>query len=93
MTCTHNGTLSALVNGKYHKNICRSCLDTLRGDNTYSDGYQSHERRRMYEDLAQDTVQPYDAAGKPRSEFYRLYPQAAEKTFTKDEIRQVKRQL
>lgn len=85
--------ISTYINGKYHKNITRAELARLQGDYSFSYGAQSNERRRGYEEFAQDTVQPYDAAGKPRSEFYRLYPQQAAKVFTKDEIEEVKRQL
>jgi hypothetical protein len=84
-------TLSAVVNGKYYENITREELATLTGGDSLSTGYQGYDRRRQYEDHAQDTVQPYDAAGKPRAEFYRLYPDAAQKVFSKDEIKQVKR--
>jgi hypothetical protein len=52
----------------------------------------SFDRRRQYEEHAQDTVQPYNAIG-PNAEFYRLYPKQAEKIFTKDELEYVKRQL
>lgn len=85
--------ISTYINGKYYPNITRAELARLQGDYSFSHGAQSHERRRGYEEFAQDTVQPYDAAGKPRSEFYRLYPKQAAKVFTKDEIAEVKRQL
>lgn len=85
--------VSTYINGKYYPNITRAELARLQGDYAYSYGAQSNERRRGYEEFAQDTVQPYDAAGKPRSEFYRLYPQQAAKIFTKDEITEVRKQL
>lgn len=85
--------ISSLTQGKYYASICRPCLSSLQGDSTFSSGYQSFTRRRGYEDMAQDTVQPYDAAGKPRSEFYRLYPSQVAKIFSKDEISEVKRKL
>jgi hypothetical protein len=81
--------VSAISGGKYYKSICHGCL----GGSGLSSGAQSHERRRQYEDYAQDTVQPYDAGGNPRPEFYRLYPDQAEKVFTRSEIEQVKTKL
>ncbi len=95
MKCSECGNLnavSAVVDGKYYPNICHSCL---AGQSTidFSSGAQSFDRRRQYEDNAQDTIQPYDAGGNPRAEFYRLYPKQAEKIFTKDEIEQVRSKL
>lgn len=84
--------ISTIVGGKYYPNITKAELAILQGDHAFSYGAQSNERRRGYEDMAQDTVQPYNAKG-PNSEFYRLYPRQAAKVFTKDEIEQVKRQL
>lgn len=91
--CDAETTKSAVVNGVYYPAICHSCLISKDTYGDLSSGAQSFDRRRQYEDHAQDTVQPYDAGGNPRPEFYRLYPQAAAKTFTKQEIEQVKRQL
>lgn len=88
----NEATHMATVDGMYYPKLCSGCLTKLRGDSSFSYGAQSHERRRGYEDMAQDAVQPYNAKG-PNSEFYRLYPRQAEKIFTKDEIEQVKRQL
>jgi hypothetical protein len=83
--------VSALVDGKYHRSICNGCLHPSSDD--ISSGSASYDRRRGYEDFAQDTIQPYDANGKPRSEFYRLYPKAAEGVFTAQEIAEVKRKI
>jgi hypothetical protein len=84
--------ISAYINGKYYPSITRQELNVLQSDSQFSSGAQGFDRRRQYEDLAQDTVQPYNAEG-PNSEFYRLYPRQAEKIFTKDEIEEVKRKL
>lgn len=84
--------ISAVVNGIYYPDISRAELGQ-RSSADLSSGSQSYDRRRQYEDHAQDTVQPYDAGGNPRPEFYRLYPRQAEKVFTKAEIEQVKRKL
>lgn len=88
-----NETVSAVVNGIFYPAITREELNKLSSGNDLSSGAQSFDRRRQYEDHAQDTVQPYDAGGNPRAEFYRLYPDSAEKTFTKAEIERVKKQL
>lgn len=87
-----NDTISAYINGKYYPSITRSELNALQTDSGFSSGHQSFDRRRQYEDLAQDTVQPYNAKG-ANSEFYRLYPKQAEKIFTKEEIEEVKRKI
>lgn len=70
---------AAYFDGKYYKAICGNCLGSSIDD--ISGNAASYERRRSYEDYAQDTIQPYDANGQPRVEFARLYPDAAKKTF------------
>jgi hypothetical protein len=82
---------TAMVNGKYYQAICANCLGD--SDDDISSNAAGYERRRGYEDNAENTIQPYDANGKPRSEFYRLYPDAAKKTFTREELDQVKRKI
>lgn len=84
-------TTSAVVEGHYYRCICPDCLG--QSIETMSSNVAGYERRRQYEDYAQDTIQPYDANGKPRSEFYRLYPQTAEKMFKPDEIAEIKRKI
>lgn len=84
-------TKTALVNGKYYKAICAFCLGNSEDD--ISSNVAGYERRRGYEDNAQNTIQPYDANGNPRVEFFRLYPQAALKVFGKDVIEQLKRKI
>jgi hypothetical protein len=83
--------VSAIANGDYYPSICRECISEL-SSGSISSGSASFDRRRGYEDNAQDTVQPYNASG-PNAEFYRLYPTQALKVFTPAEIEQVKRQL
>lgn len=85
-------TISAYINGKYYPSITRSELNALQTDSQLSSGAQGFDRRRQYEDNAQDTVQPYNAAG-PNLEFLRLYPRQAEKVFTSAEIEQLKKKL
>lgn len=84
--------VSALVDGVYYTNICRNCITSLSPSSLMSSGASGYERRRQYEDYADETVQPYNAAG-PNTEFYRLYPEQAEKIFTKDEIEKIRRQI
>lgn len=81
---------TAVVDGKYYKDICRPCL----GDNTneVSSNAAGFDRRRQYEDYASDTVQPYDEKG-PNAEFLRLYPKAAAKVFQPDVIEELKRKI
>lgn len=84
--------VSAVINGVYYPDISKAELSELSSV-SFSSGAQGFDRRRTYEDNAQDTVQPYDAGGNPRPEFFRLYPSQAQKIFTKSEIDQVKKQL
>lgn len=87
----HSSTFkTAVVGGVYFKHICNDCLSVpLDGVSSIA---ASHERNRQYEDNAQDTIQPYDAAG-ANPEFLRLYPDAAKKTFSPEVIEQLKRKL
>lgn len=89
----HNepGVRTAVVGGKYYRHIGLRCLGAAT--DTFSSNAAGNERRRQYEDYAQDTLQPYDAMGRPNPEFFRLYPKTAEKVFTPEEIEQVKRKL
>lgn len=80
-----------MVGGKYYKSICDNCLDS--SDDDLSGNAASYERRRGYEDNAQDTIQPYDANGKPRVEFLRLYPAAALKVFGPKVVEELKRKI
>lgn len=89
--CGNTGTVSAVIQNIYHVSICRPCIAEM-STVLFSSGAQSFDRRRQYEDNAQDTVQPYNAAG-PNLEFFRLYPDAAKKVFTPAEIEQLKRKL
>jgi hypothetical protein len=89
----HNepGVKTAVVNGVYYPHIGLRCLG--QANDTISSNAAGNERRRQYEDYAQDTIQPYDAAGEPNPEFYRLYPTKAPKVFTPEELERVKRKL
>lgn len=84
-------TKTAMVGGKYYKNICLNCLGA--GEDGVSGGAAGFDRRRQYEDNAQDTIQPYDANGKPRLEFYRLYPEAGLKVFGAKVVEELKRKI
>lgn len=80
-----------MVNGKYYKNICAFCLGNQEDE--LSGGSASYERRRGYEDNASDTIQPYDANGKPRIEFARLYPDSALKVYGAEVMEELKRKI
>ena len=90
-SCQKNkpNTKTAIVNDVYYPHICRSCL----GYEDISDGAASYARRRDYEDNAQDTIQPYDAAGNPRLEFLRLYPVQARRVYSKEVVEELKKKL
>lgn len=89
-SCFRKGlaTVSAIVDGHYYKNVCASCL----GHEDISSNAAGYARRRGYEDNAQDTIQPYDAKG-PAVEFARLYPDKAEKVYSKKVLDDLKRQM
>jgi hypothetical protein len=90
---TMKHTRTAMVNGKYYKHICSRCIGESEADDGISSNAAGFDRRRNYEDNAQDTIQPYDANGKPRVEFYRLYPEAAGKVFSQEQINDLKRKI
>lgn len=87
---TMKHTKAALVGGKYYRHICGRCLNS--GNDDISSNAAGYERRRGYEDNAQDTVQPYTATG-PNPEFYRLYPLQAEKMFSPEEVADIRRNI
>lgn len=94
--CEHCGkdrlnVKTAIVKGQYYKAICSHCIGDA--DDEISSNAAGYERRRGYEDNAQDTIQPYDANGKPRAEFLRLYPEAAAKVFGDATVEQLKRKI
>lgn len=86
-------TGSAVIGKVYYKNLCSACKSKLSGDSSFSSGFQGFDRRRQYEDYAQDTVQPWDANGKPNVEFLRLYPQSAAKQYSKEILDELRRKL
>lgn len=87
---TMKHTKTAMVNGKYYQHICNPC--STDSEDTISSNAAGYDRRRSYEDNAQDTVQPYNANG-PNSEFLRLYPNTAKKVFSGETIEKLKRKI
>lgn len=85
-------TISAVINGKYYPSITRAELAAMQGDSHMNSGAAGFDRRRTYEDHADETIQPYNAAG-PNAEFLRLYPESAEKVFNKETIEKLRRKL
>lgn len=93
MNCDHtDDTRSAVIGGVYYDKICPLCIARM-STNGFSSGFQGFDRRRQYEDHAQDVVQPWDANGKPRLEFLRLYPSQAAKMYDKQTLDELRRQL
>ena len=82
--------VSAIAGGVYYAHICRGCLGGYNED--VSSNSAGYERRRGYEDNAQDTIQPYDANG-PNPEFARLYPRQAAKVFSPETLEKLKRKI
>jgi hypothetical protein len=85
-----DSTKPVVWNGIYYPHLCHDCLQDI--DPGISSAAAGFDRRRQYEDHAEDTVQPYNATG-PNEQFYRLYPVEAAKVFTPEEIEQVKKKL
>lgn len=83
-------TRSAVVGDVYYRAICSGCLG--QNHQTFSSNAQGYDRRRQYEDHAQDTLQPYDAKG-PSVEFFRQYPEQSKKIFKPEVIEQLKRKI
>lgn len=81
---------TAMFKGKYWKAICAFCLGDA--DDDISSNVAGYERRRGYEDNAQDTIQPYNANG-PNPEFARLYPAAARKAFGEQLFNDLRRKI
>lgn len=81
-------TVTAVVNHVYYRHICSVCL----GGAEISSNAIGYDRRRQYEDHADETVQPYNASG-PNIEFARLYPRQAEKIYPKDVLDELKRKM
>lgn len=81
---------SALFKGKYYSAICANCLTSEYDD--ISSNSAGYERRRGYEDHADETIQPYNANG-ANIEFARLYPEAASKVFDKDTLNELRRKI
>lgn len=96
MSCTicrnETDTVSAISDGQLLTSVCRACLLLRTGDSTISSNAQGYDRRRQYEDYAQDTLQPYTASG-PNAEFFRVYPEQSQKIFTPAEIEALKRKI
>lgn len=89
---TMKHTKTAMVGGKYYRHICAPCIGDTESDDVVSSGGAGYDRRRGYEDNAQDTIQPYDANG-PNPEFARLYPRQAAKVFDKQTLDKLKRKI
>lgn len=87
-----NPCVSSLANSIYYKSICRPCLSAQVGDSIPTSGAAGFDRRRGYEDYADETVQPYTASG-ANPEFARLYPESAAKVFDKETLERIKRKL
>lgn len=85
--CKRNkATISAIVAGKYYKDICNICHSALMHDQRVSSGAAEYNRARDLEDHEADVQQPY-VGGKPNPAFIRLYPDKAKELFTPDELR------
>lgn len=82
---TRNGTKSAIVRGRYHRQICGLCYEDLLADNMVSSGHADYERGRDAEEHERDILQPMGEGGISR-EFIEQYPEAAKKVFSQEEI-------
>lgn len=86
MTCSHDGSKSAIINGVYYKAICEACYSDLTTGQSVSSGHADYDRGRDAEEHEADIMQPLGPGGIPSAEFIKLYPDTAKKVFTPEEI-------
>lgn len=88
MTCDdckreYQNLYGAIVEGKYGQ-YCKNCITA--GKRMHHPGSAQYSRDRDREDNAKDLLQPWDARGKPNTEFIRNYKEEAEEIFTQEEL-------
>lgn len=86
----HEASKSSVIADYYYKNICGWCYTKLTKFNSPSSGSAEYDRGRDSEEHEADQRQPY-TDGKPDATFIHLYPEAAAKLFTQEEIDQANR--
>ncbi len=87
--CEKNpSSASAILNGKYYKNICNDCK---LSNNRVSSGHAVWSRGVDLEDHEHEIQQPYNADGSINTRFAKLYPKQAKALFTEVELRQAER--
>lgn len=84
--CPHGGPRSAVIAGKYYRNLCNDCFAFLKAGEMPSSGEASYNRQRDLEDNAHYMAQPY-VGGLPNASFIRNYPDKAQQMFTQEELR------
>lgn len=91
MTCTKckqaEATMSGIVNGRYHSNLCPGCFTHLGGRNVITSGHADYERREQGVENGWMAAQPYMKDGTPSREFIALYPEKAKQFFDEDTMR------
>lgn len=90
MTCdvckTNEASASAIIDGKYYKNICQSDKLMLQAGQAVSSGAARWARDIDAEDHEIDMQQPY-SNGKPNPKFIAAYPEQAKNLFSETEMR------
>lgn len=79
---TKSNNLRALVsNGQFYQGVC----DVCRGGSNLVPMDAAYQKARDREDYAKETLQPYDADGKPNKDFFIAYPHLQEDMLTPEE--------
>lgn len=84
---TSDGTISAVIQGKYHANLCPACKALLNAGQTISSGAARWSRTIDAEDHEADIQQPWNKDGTINGKFVRLYPEQAKALFSEEEMR------
>lgn len=77
--------IGAIIKGKYGQ-YCQACIDGVKRHATGSSAQYQRDRERDAHQA--DMLQPWDAKGKPNTEFIRHYPDESKDMFTQEELEQ-----
>lgn len=77
--------IGAIVKGKYGQ-YCQDCIDGVKRQSHVGSAQYSRDRDREAHEV--DMLQPWDAKGKPNTEFIRHYPEESKDMFTQEELEQ-----
>lgn len=82
-----DGSITAVIQGRYYPSLCGACKARLNAGQAVSSGAARWSRTIDLEDHEADIQQPHNADGTPNGRFCRLYPDKAKYLFTDEQIR------